>query len=151
MHVTIISVRIIGQNLPGLRFCEYYPVHIGTQRGKEVIDLVAGDAPEAIFSFTINAVSGDDAQLDFRGPFVHGKKGARFLYLSWGVLLPDGQFHMFRRAKLLLSALTELGLTGRHETGTTIEAVVNLTGSRGDPVCASLKPPQIRWRMIGEA
>ncbi len=151
MSVTTIAVRIRGQNLPGLRFCDYYPVHVGVQRGKEVIDPVAGDAPEAVFSFPINAVSGENGQIDFRGPFVHGTRGARFLYLSWGVLHPDGQFQMFRRAKIHLSALAELGLTDRRETGTTIEALVNLTGSRGDPICANLRPPQVRWRIIAGA
>jgi len=61
---------------------------------------VPGDAPEAVFTFTIDAVTGDDGQIDFRGPFVHGKRGARFLYLSWGERFPDGRLQMFRRAKL---------------------------------------------------
>ena len=39
---------------------------------------------------------------DFRGPAVQGKRGERFLYLTWGDVGPDGEFEMFRRAKLML-------------------------------------------------
>lgn len=148
--MTTIDVRILGRNLPGQRFCEYQAIHVGMQRGKEVIDLVPGDAREAVFAFTICALHSDDGQIDFRGPFVHGKRGARFLYLSWGELLPDGQFRMFRRAKMQLSALAELDLADAEGASMVIEAVVNLTGPRGDPICASLRPPQISWRRSKE-
>lgn len=150
VSVTTIAVRILGQHLPGVHFFEHQAVHVGVQREtrEHVIDPVPGDAAEAVFSFTINVVRSDDGQIDFRGPVVHGKRGARFLYLSWGDLLPDGRFQMFRRAKLPLSALAELDLADARETGTAIEAVVNLTGPRGGPICASLRPPQVTWRRI---
>src|SRR5438067_2227531 len=153
VSVTTIAVRILGQNLPGLRFCEHEAVHVGVQREtrEDIIDPVPGDALEAVFSFTINIVRANDGQIDFRGSVVQGKRGARFIYLSWGNLFPDGQFHMFRRAKIPLSALTEMGIADAAETGTIVEAVVNLTGARGQPICASLRPPQISWRIAKEA
>ena len=43
----------------------------------------------------------DEGAIDFGGPFVHGRKGERFLYLSWGAVDPD--FEMFRRAKLVFA------------------------------------------------
>ena len=153
MSVTTIPVRILGQNLPGLCFCEHHAVHVGVQREtrEHVIDPVPGDASEAVFTFTINVVRSDDGQIDFRGPVVQGKRGARFIYLSWGDLLPNGQFHMFRRAKIQLSALIEMGIADAAESGMEVEAVVNLTGDRGQPICASLRPPQISWRIAKEA
>jgi hypothetical protein len=153
VSVTTVAVRILGQNLPGLRFCEHEAVHVGVQREtrEHIIDPVPGDAAEAVFSFTINVVRSDDGQIDFRGNVVQGKRGARFIYLSWGDLLPDGRFHMFRRAKMQLSALADLDLAAAAETGTVVEAVVNLTGARGQPICASLRPPQITWRTYEQA
>ena len=44
----------------------------------------------------------EDGSVDLRGPAVHGKKGERFLYLTWGNVRPDGSFVMFRRAKLMV-------------------------------------------------
>jgi hypothetical protein len=150
--VTTIPVRILGQNPPGLRFCEHEAVHVGVQREtrENVIDPVPGDASEAVFAFTINVVHSDDGQIDFRGPVVQGKRGARFIYLSWGDVSPEGEFRMFRRAKLQLSALAALNLADAQQTGTVIEATVNLTGPRGGPICASLRPPQISWRLTRE-
>ena len=41
---------------------------------------------------------------DFRGPAVHGKKGDRFLYVTW-VDQVGGHFHGFRRGKLMLDRI----------------------------------------------
>jgi hypothetical protein len=152
MSVSIVPIRIVGHTLPGRIFCEHAHVHIGVQRAsrEEVLDPVSGDAPQAVFTFSITAVRGEDGQLDFRGLFVQGRRDARFIYLSWGDLLPDGQFRMFRRAKLPLSALTETGIADRLASGMMLEAVVNLTGRRGGPICALVRPPDIRWRIVRE-
>jgi hypothetical protein len=148
---TTITVRIIGHNLPGLRFGDYDQVHVGVQREarEQVLDPVPGDASAAVFTFPIDLVT-DNGQADFRGPFVQGKRGERFIYLSWGELLPDGQFRMFRRAKLLLAPVTQLGIAEQREPDTIIEATVNLTGKRGGPVCALLRPPDISWQLVRE-
>ena len=79
------DVRIVGVELPG-RTCgdprpgglEYENVHVGVQRRKDVVDLVPGDAPGAEWNLTVDTVTKDGA-LDQRGPFVHGKRGDRFL------------------------------------------------------------------------
>ena len=56
-----------------------------------------------------------DGALDFRGPAVQGRRGERFVYLTWGNVDADGGFEMFRRAKLMLDriepALVEAALT----------------------------------------
>ena len=44
-----------------------------------------------------------DGGVDLRGPAVHGRKGERFLYLTWGDVGADDSFAMFRRAKLMIA------------------------------------------------
>lgn len=145
MAVAAMDIRIIGHNLPGLRCGERDFVHIGVQRGKEVVGIIRGDAATAIFAFTIDAVTDDAGDLDFRGPFVHGKRGERFLYLSWGDVKPDGSFVMFRRAKIHLSALDAQVIAHTRSTSSAIEAVLDLTDDHGAPLCASIRPPRVRW------
>src|SRR4051794_33228330 len=96
-----VRFRIVGTDLPG-RACDpaperpggYRNIHVGIQRDQEVIDLVPGDAARAEFAFDVTVRSGR-----LGGPFVHGRTGQRFFYLSWGEV--DGEeFRMFRRAKL---------------------------------------------------
>ena len=47
----------------------------------------------------------NDGSLDFRGPAVQGKRGERFIYLTWGDLDAAHGFQMFRRAKLMLDRI----------------------------------------------
>jgi hypothetical protein len=142
-----VDVRIMGRNLPGLQWCEYEQVHVGVQREKQVVGLVPGDAAEAVFVIQVTVVGGDAQDLDFRGPFVHGRRGERFLYLSWGQLAPDGAFAMFRRAKLWLSAVDGQDVARALATGQALEATLALTDARGGPLCASVRPPTIQWQV----
>lgn len=78
---------------------------------------------------------------DLRGPYVHGRRGARFLYLSW-VHAPGG---MFRRAKLVLDSVPgDLLAAG----GPGLRGRVGLTMSDGSPLCAAVRPPQISWSAL---
>lgn len=135
-----VHFRIVGTSLPGRR-CgpaptpggSYENIHVGIQRGADVVDLVPGDAPLAHFEFEVTVRAGR-----FGGPFVHGR-GERFVYLSWGEVR-DGTFRMFRRAKLQLDHLDPPALEGR-----TVQALLGLTDEKGHPLCASVRPPRVVW------
>jgi len=60
----------------------------------------------------VNVVADDNGDVDFRGPAVYGRRGDRFLYLTWGDLTDDERFEMFRRAKLMLNHINP-GLVSR--------------------------------------
>jgi hypothetical protein len=135
-----VTFRIVGTGLPGRR-CgpaptpggTYDNIHVGVQRGSEVVGLVPGDAPIAHFEFEVTVRNGR-----FAGPFVHGR-AERFVYLSWGEL-EEGTFRMFRRAKLQLGHLDPAAADGR-----TVQAMLGLSNEHGHPVCASVRPPQVVW------
>lgn len=149
MNKTAVDVRIVGQNLPGMRCGDRDAVYVGVQRGTQVVDIVPGDAATAVFAFTIDAVTDGEGGVDFRGPFVHGKRDERFLYLSWGQVKPDGHFDMFRRAKIHLSALDVRDIARAQTTGSAVEAVLNFTDGHGEPICGSIRPPLVTWRRNG--
>jgi hypothetical protein len=92
-------VHIRGHRLPGLTCGSYTNIHVGLQVRREPVGLVPADAAAAEWVTEISAVDGD-----FRGPAVQGRKGARFLYLTWGTGAGES-FSMFRRAKLMLADL----------------------------------------------
>ncbi len=145
--MTILRVQIAGQNLPGRQFDCYQEVHVGIQCRSEVIDLVPGDAPEASFCPAVDIQPDATGAYDFRGPYVHGKRGERFLYLSWGNVAEDGAFAMFRRAKLHLSAIDPHDVAHAVETGATLAGHLELSDGKGGPLCASVRPPRIAWRV----
>ena len=80
-------IVIEGHDLPGARFVSdgvpLHNVHVAVQIGKEPVGLVPGDADGARWEVDVRTVVTDDG-VDLRGPAVHGRKGDRFLYLTWG-------------------------------------------------------------------
>jgi hypothetical protein len=146
-----VDVQIVGVELPG-RTCAdprpeglvYENVQVGVQRGREVVDTVPGDAPTAVWSLTIDPVV-RDGELDFRGPFVQGRRGDRFLYLSWGSVDSNGRFEMFRRAKLMLDAVSPDLVRAAKRPGHRLVGTLGLTHGDGMPRCAAVRPPVIAW------
>jgi Family of unknown function (DUF5990) len=146
-----VDVRIIGVDLPGRSWGDCRPgglvyenVHVGVQRRSEVVETFPSDVHEATWNLTIDAMS-KDGKVDFRGPYVHGKRGDRFLYLSWGTIDEDGGFEMFRRAKLMLSAVDGAVIRAANRAGHRLVGTLGLTGGDGGPRCAAVRPPAIAW------
>lgn len=144
-----VRIRIEAIDLPGrgtgaeahrLRLSN---VHVGVQRGTEVVDRVRADAPAATWQFEITSREVGGA-LDVGGPWVHGRPGARFLYLSWGAV-SDDRFEMFRRAKLMFGDVPGETLRAGHDGAGALVARLALTDARGEPVCARVRPPAITW------
>lgn len=133
-------VRIVGVNLPGRTWCTYANIHVGVQRKADVVDLFPADVDEAVWDFEVSPHNDD-----FRGPYVQGRKGDRFIYLSWGTVGDDGTFEMFRRAKLMLGAVDGQVIEDAAQPGRRLEATLALTGGDGGPRCAALRPPAISW------
>jgi hypothetical protein len=128
-------LEIRGQNFPGRSWEEHRNVHCGMQLGREAADLAPGDADSAVWTTEIQVLPGPD----FRGPAVQGKKGERFVYLTWGDVGADGTFAMFRRAKLMLSDVVDLvGASAER-----VVASVDLTDNCGGPRCARLRAPAL--------
>jgi hypothetical protein len=144
-----VRIRIEGSDLPGRRpgatadALRLGNVHVGVQRKAEVLDRVRADAPTAAWAFEVTSRE-VDGLLDVGGPWVHGRPGARFLYLSWGAVTDDG-FAMFRRAKLMFGDIPTAVLRAAHDDAATLVGRLGLTDAAGDPVCARVRPPAITW------
>ncbi|WP_137991462.1 DUF5990 family protein [Streptomyces vilmorinianum] len=138
--MAVLSLRIVGRDLPGRACGPYRDVHVAIQRGRDPEDAVPADAAEAVWELTVETAGAPDGTRDFRGPHVHGRRGARFLYLTWGEQPPGGTFEMFRRAKLFLDDLPAQAV----ERGSA-EGRLGLTDACGMPLCAAVRPPAIRW------
>ena len=64
-------------------------VHVGVQVRSAPDQLVRADADDARWEVDASVVADGS---DFRGPAVHGKRGERFLWLTWGDVGEDGMF-----------------------------------------------------------
>jgi hypothetical protein len=146
-----VHIRIEGSDLPGHRggagadALRRENVHVGVQRKADVIDRVPADAGGATWELDVTSRE-VDGLLDVGGPYVHGRPGARFLYLSWGAV--DGEaFAMFRRAKLLFGDIPTGVLRAAHDGGGVLVARLGLTDAEGGPRCARVRPPDISWQL----
>ena len=118
-------------------------VHVGVQLGRVPEQLVRADETDPLWEVDVNVVRGAGG-LDFRGPAVQGKRGDRFIYLTWGNVGPGSRFEMFRRAKLMLDRVEPHVIEAAIEAGF-LRAEVNLTGGDGGPRCARVDPPAVAW------
>ena len=136
-------LQIRGHHLPGRSWHgdgeRRDNVHVGIQIGREPRELVPGDAAAAAWTIEIEPIVRDGVT-DYRGAAVQGRRGDRFVYLTWGNVGADGSFAMFRRAKLMLADIEPLITTAEG----TITATIDLTDDCGGPRCARLRPPALR-------
>ncbi len=146
-----VPVRIVGRRLPGRSWSGRNGIHVGVQRGTEVVGLVPGDAADALFDIDVEVVADGNGEPDFRGTYVHGRRGERFIYLSWGEVDEHGTFIMFRRLKLHLAPLMEHSSADTVLAAKKIQAVLELTDTRGRPLAASVRPPWVTWRISSKA
>jgi hypothetical protein len=147
-HDHDVRLTILGHHLPVREFCRpdgstMGDVHVGVQLRRDPSELVPADAADATWDVEID-VSERDGEADFRGPAVQGKRGERFVYLTWGNVGADGEFEMFRRAKLMLHRIDPPVLERARRSGHLV-ARVDLTDARGGPRCARVDPPAIEW------
>ena len=146
------KLSVIGTNMPGKTFCQpdgstLENVCVGIQEGRDAVGLVPGDADSARWKTEIRVVTADDGAVDFRGPAVHGVRGERFVYLTWGNLAAGGTFAMFRRAKLMLNRIDPDLVSRALADDSGLACTVNLTDGRGGPRCARVDPPAISWTL----
>lgn len=140
-------LEIRGHNLPGrswhLEGRPCHNVHVGIQHGKEPVELVPGDSQTALWETEIHVLERDSG-IDFRGPTVQGRRGERFVYLTWGDVGDDGAFTMFARAKLMLHDLEPL--VSAEPPSQHVIATVDLADECGGPRCARLRSPAVELR-----
>ncbi|MFE7184223.1 DUF5990 family protein [Streptomyces erythrochromogenes] len=144
-------LRIDASDLPGPAYTPsgappYRNVHVAVQRRDrpaELLDPQPGDAPSATWTLECTAVA-TPAGTDVKGPYVQGRPGSRFVYLSWNAVDEAGTFTMFRRAKLMLGAIPEPVLDAAVRSGLLVGRL-GLTDACGAPLCAGVVPPRIVW------
>ena len=79
-------------------------VHVGLQMQRDPAQLVRADESESVWKSDVDIVW-NEGVVELRGPAVQGKRGDRFIYLTWRNVGADNGFEMFRRAKLMLDRI----------------------------------------------
>jgi Family of unknown function (DUF5990) len=101
-----------------------------------------------VWTLDCSAVSTSTA-VDLKGPYIQGRPGGRFIYLSWGTVDESGAFTLFRRAKLMFDAI-EADVIGAAVRSGQLLARLRLTDAKKHPLCAAVRPPLIEWSAARE-
>lgn len=137
------DLRIVGEPLPPAEVGGHRLL-VGLQRGRAVEAPRPVQGTSMAFDAQLDVVVTPDG-VDLRGPWVQGRRGDRFLYLCWGHDDGDG-FVMVRRAKLMLGVLDPVDLVDARDDALLVGRLP-LVDARGEPVCAAVRPPAIRWAL----
>ena len=130
---------IIQQPLPGV----VYGLQKGGGNNYETIQSQLAQDADLLFTCLIS-VKGDGEKYDlpdFGGPFVHGTKGARFIYLDIGKTARQLNTSWSRRLKIPLAGITwdtvrRIADHPNLELSTKVAGI----GKDGGPNCATVKP-----------
>ncbi|NDZ83717.1 monooxygenase [Streptomyces sp. SID10853] len=143
------QIRIEASHLPGRSssaFADAVDIHVGVQakdRPQEVTAPHAGDAPSARWTLECTTAPGPDGTV-VSGPCIQHRFGSRFVYLSWTTADEGGTATMFRRAKLMLDAVSPDVLEAAVRSGR-LTARLRLTDGQGQPLCGAVRPPLVTW------
>ena len=148
-------IRIEAYDLPG-RSCGPSPEHPGGHHGIEVgvqrknkpgelMGQVSADVESV--AWELEAIPVPSKVSDYRGPYISGPPGGRFIYLSWGVVEKPGTFEMFRRAKVMFDGIPADVMAAAQKSGVLVGRL-GLTDLKGNPICAAVRPPLIGWTAV---
>ena len=143
--MTTLNIQLIGHGLGDRKS----GLHLGMQRGSEVVDPVPATAGTVLFALTVEVTPiGAGGEFDTRGPYVHGRRGDRFLYLSWGEVDPDGAYGMVMRTKIGLGTIAPDLVTRALESGATLRGTLSLVDAAGKPVSGTVPAERIAWIVV---
>ncbi|RWY50067.1 DUF5990 family protein [Mucilaginibacter gilvus] len=128
-----ITLHITLQKPPGNLT---YSLQKGSGSRYEPVQVQPSAGNDLYFNLTIEIKGDPQTQElpDFRGPFVQGPVGGRFIYLDIGSYAGGGGWS--GRLKIPLTGITWNQLTTTAELETTVPG----TGKNGMPACATVKP-----------
>jgi hypothetical protein len=139
----IISIQLTLQPLPAVAAGQ---LQFGVQRGKTVVKVqeMSPELTQLTVTLEATAVLQSDNSFDWKGPYVHGRPGERFLYLNWGWQQADGWQGM-RRAKIPLGLIPSELVKTAVAQNSLLHGTLDGIARDGGPVAASVK--SVAWHI----
>jgi hypothetical protein len=122
-------------------------VALAVQRKDRTLLPASGKGLRSVwFDFPVRLGAADGP--DFLGPFVHGPRGGRFVYVNVGAMAGQAGSPWQRRAKVPLAGITSaLAREVTAGSGLLLAAAIAGTGKDGTPACATV-PLASDWRLV---
>lgn len=144
---TEITIEIVGTDPPGTTVGERHPVHLAIQKDEDVLEPQPADRQQIVFKPTLRARKEADGSVNFLGPYAHGSRTERFIYLVWAVVPRAGHAQMFSRIKLQLNHIKWTDVQKALTRKKPIKVTVSLTDAKGKPVVATVRANLAKWEL----
>lgn len=126
-------------------------VRFAVQKGRsELLPPTVEHADAIQFDFSLRLGPPQaDGSVNFLGEFAQGPPAERFVYINSGTSAGQVGSCWTRRAKLKLASIpTDVLQAALSSTSAIVEARVSGSMADGSPICASLKPHAVVWRIL---
>ena len=140
-----ITVEIICTKSPGSKWDERGPISLGIQKGEGIEDAQSADLERIKFKPVLRVRRHTEGSANFLGPFAHGPRTGRFIYLVWAVMRGKTPLAMAGRIKLMLDHIEWGDVERAAAKGRSIKVTIALTNEKGRPVFASVRPDRAKW------
>jgi hypothetical protein len=140
-----IVIEIICTELPGSKWDDRGSVHLGIQKGVEIEDARSADLDRIKFRPVLRVRRHTDGSANFLGPYAHGPRTGRFIYLVWTVMSGKTPVAVAGRIKILLNHIEWDAVEHAAAKGRAISVTIPLTNEKGRPVFASVRPDRAKW------
>jgi hypothetical protein len=132
-----VTVEIVCTRLPGQK-----GVLLGIQKDEEFFEPSSTEVKRIVFRPVLRARRDADGSPNFLGPFAHGAKRERFIYLVWATVSPATRFG---RIKVHLNHLKWADVTKAVTQKKPLRVTLELTRDDGKLVYASVRPGAAKW------
>jgi hypothetical protein len=139
-----ITIEIVCTDLPGT---QNSALMLGIQRDKAVIEVASAASKQIVFKPTLRARRNADGSVNFLGPFAQGPKAERFIYLNWTTTDKKAPTGSIGRIKLHLNHIKWAQVKKAAEGNKAIKVELVLTGAKGSPMMASVRPNEAKWKL----
>lgn len=142
-----IVVEIVCEDLPGLQYEGRGPLHLGIQQDEAIIEAAPADRDRIVFRPTLRVRKNSDGSANLLGPFAHGPRGERFIYLNWVVVRGGTHVERIGRIKLHLNHIEYTDAQKAAARGRPIRVTLQLTNEKDKPVFASVRADKAKWQL----
>jgi Family of unknown function (DUF5990) len=142
-----ITIEVVCSRLPGLQYEGRAPMHLGIQHDKEIIEAAPADRSRIVFRPAFRVRKHSDGSANFLGPFAHGPRDERFIYLNWVIVRNEVIVEQIGRIKLHLSEIEFKDVKRAVARKQPIKVALELTSEKNKPVFASVRADKAEWEM----
>jgi hypothetical protein len=142
-----VTIEIVCMQLPGLQYEGRGPVHLGIQQDEDINETAPADSDRIVFRPSLRVRRHTDGSANFLGPFTHGPRNERFIYLNWVVVRNKVPIEQIGRIKLHLNHIKYEQAQKAAARKKPIKVALQLTSEKGKPVFASVRANKAKWEL----